>query len=94
MQIFLDTIDLEVIKDFYQVGILSGVTTNPTLAKRFNMKDDIDMVKKIRSAMPEGEIHVEAFGANTEEIEDNARRIAERSNDKNLVFKVPVCDCR
>ena len=75
MKLFLDTIDLEVINDFFQVGMLSGVTTNPTLAKRFNMNDDIDMVNKIRKAMPEGEIHVEAFGNNSEEIEANAKRI-------------------
>ncbi len=89
MKIFLDTIDLEMIDDFYQVGMLSGVTTNPTLAKRFNMKNDIDMVHKIRKAMPEGEIHVEAFGNNSDEIEENAKRIYENTNDSNLVYKIP-----
>ena len=44
MKLFLDTIDLEVINNFYQLGMLAGVTTNPTLAKRFNMNDDIDIV--------------------------------------------------
>tara|TARA_B100000965_G_C19516662_1_gene724528 strand:+ start:578 stop:1228 length:651 start_codon:yes stop_codon:yes gene_type:complete len=89
MKLFLDSIDLEIINDLYQVGLLSGVTTNPTLAKRFNMKDDIEMVHKIREAMPNGEIHVEAFGNNAIEIEKNAIRIAENTKDSNVVFKIP-----
>ena len=45
MKIFLDTIDVTVINEFYEMGILAGVTTNPTLAKRFKMKDDIEMIR-------------------------------------------------
>ena len=71
------------------MGILFGVTTNPTLAKRFGMADDIDMIGQIRNVMPVGEIHVEAFGKSSEEIVGNALRIHSSSNDKDLVFKVP-----
>ena len=52
MKIFLDTLDLNQIKKYSNMGILSGVTTNPTLAKRHGMLDDIDMIKKIREVMP------------------------------------------
>ena len=52
MNILLDTIDLKVIKRFYRTGLLFGVTTNPTLAKRFGMSNDVDMVDKIRKVMP------------------------------------------
>ena len=47
MKIFLDTIDLEKLKKYNDILNIHGVTTNPTLAKRFNMSDDIDMIKKI-----------------------------------------------
>jgi len=89
MKIFLDTIDLEIIKEYSDMGILAGVTTNPTLAKRFNMKDDIEMTKKVREVMPKGEIHVEAFGNNPSEIEGNAKRILDSTQDNDLVFKIP-----
>lgn len=89
MKLFLDSIDLDIINNLSQVGLISGVTTNPTLAKRFNMRDDIDMVKKIRDVLPKGEIHVEAFGNNVKEIEDNAKRISDKTQDNNLVFKIP-----
>lgn len=91
MEIFLDTIEVKIINEFYEMGILAGVTTNPTLAKRFKMKDDIEMIKEIRSVMRIGEIHVEAFGNNANEIESNAKRIADKSQDENLVFKIPFC---
>ena len=79
MEIFLDTIDVKIINEFYEIGILAGVTTNPTLAKRFKMKDDIEMIREIRSVMKKGEIHVEAFGINCNEIEYNAKRILDNS---------------
>ena len=48
MKILLDTIDTKVIKKYYDAGILYGVTTNPTLAKRFGMSDDIEMINTIK----------------------------------------------
>ena len=88
-KIFIDSIDLEEIKFFDEKINIYGVTTNPTLAKRFNMSDDIDMVKKINSVIPNKEIHVEAFGDSSEEIVDNALRIAKKCKGINLVFKIP-----
>ena len=69
MKIFLDTIDLEKLKKYNDILNIHGVTTNPTLAKRFNMSDDIDMIKKIADTIGKNkEIHVEAFGNSVEEI--------------------------
>ena len=92
MKILLDTIDLKVISKYYRMGILYGVTTNPTLAKRFGMASDVEMVKKIREVMPKGEIHVEAFGHTAEEIVDNATRIDRETRDSNLVYKIPFSE--
>ena len=46
MKIFLDTIDLKEIEKYNSIMNLSGVTTNPNLARRFGMANDIEMVKK------------------------------------------------
>ena len=72
-KIFIDSIDLEEINFFAKKINIYGVTTNPTLAKRFNMSNDIDMVKKIHAVIPNKEIHVEAFGDSSEEIVENHR---------------------
>ena len=34
MQIFLDTADYKEIKDRYETGLISGITTNPTLVRK------------------------------------------------------------
>jgi len=89
MKIFLDTLELSEIKKYSDMGILKGVTTNPTLAKRHGMDDDIDMIKQIRKVMSDGEIHVEAWGNTENEILENIERIKLNSNDPDLVFKIP-----
>ncbi|MCE7738393.1 MAG: CBS domain-containing protein [Candidatus Heimdallarchaeota archaeon] len=92
MQIFLDTLDLSLIKYYYNLGIITGVTSNPTFQRRFDMKDDIAMVEKIRHVMPHGEIHVEAVGNTKEEIISNANRILKCTKDESLVFKIPFSE--
>jgi len=89
MKIFLDTLDTNMIKKYSEMGLLSGITTNPTFSKRFGMHDDIEMINKIRKALGSGEIHVEAFGDKSDEIIKNAKRLTEKTSDNNLVFKIP-----
>ena len=93
MKLLLDTLDLEQIRKFSKLGILSGVTTNPTFSKRFGMKDDIDTIEKVSDQLGgKGEIFVEAFGHESSEIEDNAVKIDEKSDYDDLIFKVPFTE--
>lgn len=89
MDIFLDTLDTNLIKKYYRLGIIRGITSNPTLQRRFNIKDDIKAIFSIRNVMPLGEIHTEATGSTANEIVKDAYRILDESGDKNLVFKIP-----
>ena len=92
MKIFLDSLDVSLIRRYSEIGLLSGITTNPTFARRFNMADDIDMITKVRQVLGEGEIHVEAFGETKDEILENANSILDKTNDYNLVFKIPFSE--
>lgn len=92
MKIFLDTLDTSMISKFAKMGIIQGVTTNPTLAKRFNMDDDIDMIQKVHKALGGGEVHIEAFGDTKEEIIKNSERIIKSCNGVDLVFKIPFSE--
>jgi transaldolase len=92
MKIFLDSLDVNLIKKYAELGLLAGITTNPTFSKRFGMHDDIELVNKVRDALGEGEIHVEAFGDKKDEIIKNANRLLEKTNDGNLVFKIPFSE--
>ena len=63
MKILIDTLDLNEIKKYSELGIISGTTTNPTFSKRFGMKDDLDTIKQVAEAQDGvGEIYIEAFG--------------------------------
>ncbi len=89
MKIFLDSLDTKIIKQYADIGLLAGVTTNPTFARRFNMTDDAEMVAKVREALGEGEIHVEAFGETKDEILASADKLVSETGDSNLIFKIP-----
>ena len=66
---------------------------NDTFSKRFGMSDDIDTINQTSEALGGvGEVHVEAFGESSAEIEDNANSISERSEYNNLIFKVPFTE--
>jgi len=93
MKIFLDTIDLNEIRKYNDILNISGVTTNPNLARRFGMSDDIEMVREIAKVIGKTkEIHVEAFGDNFKEIVKNSERIKKNCSNLNLVFKIPFSE--
>ena len=93
MKIFLDTIDLKEIKKYNEILNIGGVTTNPNLARRFGMSDDIEMVREIGKVIgSEKEIHVEAFGENAKEIISNSERIKKNCSKFDLIFKIPFSE--
>ena len=93
MKILIDTLDVKEIKKYSDMGIISGVTTNPTFSKRFGMKDDIDTIKQVSDAIAgKGDIFIEALGHTEREIEDNAHRISNGSSYKNIIFKIPFTE--
>src|SRR3989338_9150714 len=86
MKIFIDTANIQQIKDAVDMGIIDGVTTNPTLISREG-RPFLDLVKEICSIV-DGPISVEAVSQNCHEIVKEARHLAKI--DKNVVVKVPL----
>lgn len=54
MKFFIDTANLEEIKKAYKIGVLSGVTTNPSLVAKEGVKFE-DRITEICQAVPEVE---------------------------------------
>jgi transaldolase len=88
MKIFIDTANIEQIKEVNSWGILDGVTTNPSLVAREN-KDFSVLVKEI-CAVVNGPISVEAVNITAAEIVPEARKIA--AGHKNIVVKIPMTE--
>jgi len=88
MKIFIDTANIEQIKEVNSWGILDGVTTNPSLVAKEN-KDFSTLVKEI-CAIVDGPISVEAVSITANEIVPEARKIA--AGNKNIVVKIPMTE--
>lgn len=87
MQFFLDTANLGQIKEAISWGIIDGVTTNPSLVSKENMKFD-ELIKEICRIVP-GPVSVESVSTKAEDIIEEARDLASLAD--NVVVKVPIC---
>jgi transaldolase len=87
MKIFLDTANLDQIKEAVSWGIIDGVTTNPTLCSREN-QDFKDLIQSICEEVP-GPVSVECVESQAEKIADEARKHCEIA--ENVVVKIPIC---
>lgn len=86
MRIFLDTADLDDIREAARWGILSGVTTNPTLVSKSNGKSHEELIREIASIV-DGPISAETVSLDTAGMVEEARRFAKWH--PNVVVKVP-----
>ncbi|TLX68249.1 MAG: fructose-6-phosphate aldolase [Thaumarchaeota archaeon] len=86
MKIFLDTASIDSIKKFNDMGVVDGITTNPTLiSKEKGHPEDImrEIVKIVK-----GPVNLEVVGIKTEEMVEEGLRL-KRFGD-NVVVKVPM----
>lgn len=88
MKIFIDTANVDEIREAASWGILSGVTTNPTLAARENR--DYGVVIKEIAEIVDGPISAEVVSLETEGMVAEAKKLA--AIDKNIVVKIPVTE--
>jgi len=85
MKFFIDTANLEQIKEMQELGIIDGVTTNPTLLAKEGA-DPMEQLKKICEIV-DGPISGEVIGLTTEEMVKEARELAKIA--PNIVIKIP-----
>ena len=86
MQIFLDTANIEQIRQAAKLGVISGVTTNPSLVSKEGKADYEAVVKEICAIIP-GPISVEVLVEKAEDMIEQAQKIAEWA--PNVVVKIP-----
>ena len=87
MQIFLDTANIDQIRQAAKLGIISGVTTNPSLVSQEGTADYQAVVKEICSIIP-GPISVEVLVEGTQAMIEQAQLIS--SWAPNIVIKIPA----
>ncbi|HKZ51104.1 MAG TPA: fructose-6-phosphate aldolase [Dehalococcoidia bacterium] len=88
MQLWLDTASVEEIRAASRFGVISGVTTNPSLwAKAASGQGYRDMVLEIASII-DGPISAECVAQDVEGLVQEARQIA--AWHPNVVVKIPI----
>ena len=86
MRIFLDSAKIEEIEKGARMGVVAGVTTNPSLMARAGHKNYEAAVKKICSIIP-GPVSAEVTVEDKDEMLAQARQIATWA--PNVVVKIP-----
>jgi transaldolase len=87
MKIFLDTANLEEIRQGVSLGVLDGVTTNPTLVAK-EKRPFREHILDICEVVKDGVVNAEVVSTDTEGILREAREVA--SWHRNIVVKVPM----
>jgi len=87
MKIFIDTANLNEIKEAADMGLLDGVTTNPSLVAKEGHKDFKSMLEKICSIV-DGDISAEVVSTDYDGMVKEGRELAKIH--KNIVVKVPL----
>ncbi|MCY7192810.1 fructose-6-phosphate aldolase [Streptococcus gallolyticus] len=86
MKFFLDTADVSAIKTVNELGVVDGVTTNPTIISREGR--DFETVIKEICQIVDGPVSAEVTGVTAEEMITEARDIAKWAD--NIVVKIPM----
>jgi transaldolase len=87
MRLFLDTASVEECRAAAKLGVISGVTTNPSLWAKAGRSNYHDIVLEIASII-DGPISAECLSRDVEGLVEEARRIA--AWHPNVVVKIPI----
>jgi len=87
MKIFLDTANIEHIRHGVKLGVVTGVTTNPSIVSREGKVDYRGLVQEICSIVP-GPVSTEVLSQDAQGMVAEAREIAKWA--KNIVVKIPA----
>ncbi len=88
MKLFIDTANVNEIREISTWGVLGGVTTNPTLIAKEG-RNFIQVIKEITTLVG-GPISAEVMGISAEEMIHEGIELA--SIHKNIVIKIPMTD--
>jgi transaldolase len=86
MRFFVDTADVEAIRELHELGMVDGVTTNPSLILKSG-RDIIEVTKEICSFV-EGPVSAEVTAMKAEDMIAEGRKLAGIA--PNIAVKVPL----
>lgn len=88
MKFFIDTANVDEIREAVELGLIDGVTTNPTLVSKEN-REFSELIREIASIV-DGPISVESVSTDASGIIEEAKGLSEIAG--NIVVKVPMIE--
>ncbi|HUR66458.1 MAG TPA: fructose-6-phosphate aldolase [Chitinophagaceae bacterium] len=90
MKFFIDTANLAQIKEANELGILDGVTTNPSLMAKEGIKGEAAVMAHYKAIceLVDGDISAEVIGTEFNQIIEEGKKLA--AIHPNIVVKVPM----
>ena len=86
MKIFLDTANIESIEKYNELGVVDGITTNPTLLSK-EKGNPIEIMKKIVEIM-NGPVSLEVVAIDFDKMLEESLKLAKYG--ENVVVKIPM----
>ena len=87
MKLFVDTANVDEIRQANDMGVICGVTTNPSLIAKEG-RDFVEVVKEITTIV-DGPISAEVISLEADKMVEEAKPLA--AINKNIVIKIPMC---
>lgn len=88
MKFFIDTANVDEIKEINNWGVIDGVTTNPSLIAKEG-RDFVEVITEITSIV-DGPISAEVISLDSKNMVNEARELAKIN--KNIVIKIPMTE--
>ena len=89
MKFFIDTANVQDIQKAVEMGIVDGVTTNPSLIAKEG-RDFVETIKEIAQIV-DGPISAEVVSLEADGMVREARELYDKIGNPNLVIKIPIC---
>ena len=90
MKFFIDTANLAQIKEAHDLGVLDGVTTNPSLMAKEGIKGEAAIIKHYEDIceIVDGDVSAEVLSTDFKSIIEEGKKLA--AIHPNIVVKVPM----
>ncbi len=90
MELIIDTINLDEIREAIEYMPIVGVTSNPSIVKKTNPQDFFNHMRQIREIIgKERSLHIQVISKNCEQMIEEAHRIL-KEIDNDVYIKIPV----
>ena len=86
MELFIDTANIDEIKEINQWGVIRGVTTNPSLIAKEG-RDFVEVIEEIASIV-DGPISADVISLDMDGMIEEARNLS--NIHPNIVIKIPM----